>query len=112
MNFRRELEDIYDGPSALIRHPLAEQKLLDFVRRSSKSCMSDEEDVLHYYRRFLVLSKPLMDSRRLATSQRNKAFWHGFHGRDRAEMYARLIPKYPDRPVYISTIWTSIGWLG
>jgi hypothetical protein len=57
----------------------------------------NEEDVLHYYHQFLVLSKPLSDSQRLTTSERNKVFWHGFHSRDHAEMYARLIAKHPDQ---------------
>ena len=47
---------------------------------------------------FLVLSKPLLDSQRLIAGKPNKAFWHGFHSRDNAEMYARLIDIHPDQP--------------
>lgn len=95
-DFRLALEGIYERPSAPSRH--SEQKLQDSIRHSSKLRMSDEEDVLHYYRQSLVLSKPLLDSQRLSTHQRNKASWRGFHSRDRAEMYARLIAMHPDQP--------------
>lgn len=95
-DFRRELEDIYEGPSFFRRN--SEQKLLDFVRHSSETRMSGEEDVLHYYRQFLALSKPLLDSKRLTTDKRNKRFWCGFHSKDRAEMFVRLIAKHPRQP--------------
>ena len=95
-DLKADLLGIYDGTSALSRH--SEQKLLEFVRESSKSRMNDEGDVLQYYRHFLVLSKPLLDSHRLTTGERDKAFWRGFHSRDRAEMYSRLIAKHPDQP--------------
>ena len=95
-DLRLTLEEIYESTSALSRH--SEQKLQDFIRHSSKSHMNDEGDVLHYYCQFLLLSKPLLDSQRLTNGERNKAFWHGFHSRDQAEMYARLIAKHPDQP--------------
>ena len=94
--FRQNLEEIYDGPLVLSRH--LEQRLLDFVRESSKLCMNDEADVLQYYRDFLALSKPLLDSQRLSIYERDKAFWLGFHPHDHSEMYTRLIAKHPDQP--------------
>ena len=94
--FRQNLEEIYDGPSVPSRH--SEQRLLDFVRESSKSCMNDEADVLQYYQDFLALSKPLLDSQRLSIYKRDKAFWLEFHPHNRSEMYARLIAKHPDQP--------------
>ena len=94
--FRANLEEIYDGPSVPSRH--SEQRLLDFVRESSKSRMNDEADVLQYYRDFLALSKPLLDSQRLSIYERDKAFWLGFHPHDHSEMYTRLIAKHPDQP--------------
>jgi hypothetical protein len=60
--------------------------------------MCDEEDVQDYYQQFLVLSKPLLDAHRLTIGERNKPFWHGFHSKDRHEMYARLIANNPFRP--------------
>ena len=94
--FRLNLEEIYNGPSVPSRH--SEQRVLDFVRESSKLCMNDEADVLHYYRDFLALSKLLLDLQCLSIHRRDKAFWLGFHPRDRSEMYARLIAKHPDQP--------------
>ncbi|KAH9988494.1 hypothetical protein BJV77DRAFT_949502 [Russula vinacea] len=47
IDLKLTIEEIYNNTSALSRH--SEQKLLDFVRQSSKSRMSNEEDVLQYY---------------------------------------------------------------
>jgi hypothetical protein len=95
-SFKLNLEEIYDGPSVPSRH--SEQKLLDFVRDSSRYRMNSEGDVLQYYRDFLALSKPLVDSQRLSIHKRDKTFWSGFHPRDHTELYLRLIAKYPDQP--------------
>ena len=94
-DLRRSLEHIYANASARSRH--SKQKLHDFIRYSSKQQMTEEEDVLQYYRRFLVFSKPLMDARRLTDEECNKAFWLGFHPRDRSRMFARLIARHPDQ---------------
>ncbi|KAN0118727.1 hypothetical protein V8E52_004838 [Russula decolorans] len=93
---KRELLDIYDDTSAHSRH--SRQKLVEFVRRSVKLHMRDEEDVQNYYRQSIVLSKPLLDSHHLTIDERNKAFWLGFHNRDRNKMYARLIANNPYQP--------------
>ncbi len=60
--------------------------------------MNDKDNVLHYYQQFLVLSNPLLKVQRLSTSKCDRAFWSGFHSQDCAEMYVRLIAKYPDQP--------------
>jgi len=96
VDLRLALKEIYDDTSTLSRH--SEQKLADFVRYSSKARMNDEEDVLQYYRWFLIFSKPLLNSHHMTTGKCDKAFWHGFHPRDRAEMYAHLVAKKPDQP--------------
>ena len=59
--------------------------------------MNKEEDVLQYYRQFLIFSKPLVDAWWLTEEECNKMFWLGFHPRDRLRMYARLIAKHPDQ---------------
>ena len=92
---KRVLEHTYDGASARSRH--SKQKLYDFARYSSKTQMNEEEDVLQYYRRFLIFSKPLVDARRLTEEECNKMFWLGFHPRDRSRMFSRLIAKHPDQ---------------
>ena len=61
--------------------------------------MKSEADVLQYYRQFIVLSKPLVDSRWLTPGAHNKFFWRGFHKRDRSEMSIRLIAEHPCQPV-------------
>ena len=90
---KRELLKIYDEPST--RH--TKEKLRALVRRSAKERMRDEEDVQNFYREFLVLSKPLVDAHRLTTRERNKAFWRGFHKKDRQKMRARLVANNPQR---------------
>ena len=96
VDFKMMLEDTYDGPSACSRY--STQKLHDFVRHSAKMQMNEEEEVLQYYRQFLGLSNPLKRIGRLTDEECNKAFWLGFHPQHCAEMYARLIAKYPDQP--------------
>jgi len=94
IDFRLALEDIYNGTSAHSRH--SKQKLYNFTRYSSKTRMNEKEDVLQFYRQFLIFSKPLKDAWRLTNEECNKMFWLGFHPQDRAEMFARLIAKHPD----------------
>src|SRR5258708_7357934 len=95
-DLKRELLELYAGTSALRRH--SEQQLRGFVRASAKSRMRSEADVVHYYRQFIILSKPLLDSQRLTPGARNKFFWRGFHKSDRAEMHTRLIAEHPRQP--------------
>ena len=93
-DLKRELREIYVDSSALRR-----QKLRDFARESAKMRMTSEEDVIHYFREFLVLSKPLLDSQRLSPDARNRIFWRGFHKEDRAWMDAWLVAEHPRQPV-------------
>jgi hypothetical protein len=75
----------------------SKQKLSEFVKSASKSHKTEDDDVLQYYRRLLILSKPLLDSRRLTEEERDAAFWYGFHQDDRSAMTARLIAKHLDQ---------------
>jgi len=61
--------------------------------------MKSEVDVLHYYRQFIVLSKPLLDSQWMTPGACNRLFWWGFHKRDHSEMSIRLIAEHPCQPV-------------
>ena len=61
--------------------------------------MRSEADVIHYYEKFLVLSKPPLDSQRLIPGTRNKIFWCEFHKKDCAEMYPRLVAEHRRQPV-------------
>jgi hypothetical protein len=52
---------------ALLEHRYSKWKLSDFVNCMSKVRISEEKDVLDYYRQFCLLSKILVDTRRLDT---------------------------------------------
>ncbi|KAI0273202.1 hypothetical protein BGY98DRAFT_1188997 [Russula aff. rugulosa BPL654] len=99
VDLRRDLEDIYAGPSTYSCY--SKQKLYGLTRYFAQTRISSEEDVLWYYQRFLILSRLLRDARRLSDKECDKAFWLGFHPRDRAEMYVRLIAKHPDQPTNV-----------
>ena len=83
---------------APLEHRYSKRKLSDFVNRTSKVRISEEKDVLDYYRQFCLLSKILVDTRHLDTEGRNKYFWLGFHQEDREALKERLFAKFPDHP--------------
>ena|SRR6266404_6575610 len=60
--------------------------------------MVDKDDMQQYYQRFLVLSKPLVQSRHLTDEEHDMAFWCGFHPDDQALMRPRLIAQHPHHP--------------
>jgi len=79
--------------------------------------MNGEEDVIAYYRKFMVLSKPLVDSVKLTGEDRNSLFWEGFHLDDQQHIEIRLLAQHPnhsdDDPfeyldVY-ETVWAVCG---
>jgi hypothetical protein len=76
----------------------SKHKLSDFVIRTSKVRISEEKDVLDYFRQFNLLSKLLFDSNRLDVEGRNKYFWLSFHTEDREALKERLFAKFPDHP--------------
>jgi hypothetical protein len=94
--FRRSLEEIYDPVSTASLY--SQQKLYDFVKYSARTRATGQSDVIQYYRRFMMLSKPLITSDRLTREERNRAFWLGFHPEDRNEMHPRLIAQHPRQP--------------
>jgi hypothetical protein len=97
---KKDLRKIYADTSALRRH--SEETLRSFARESARSRIRSEADVVRYYREFVRLSKPLLDSQRLTSGEQNKIFWHGFHKKDRAEMRTRLIAEHPRQPKKVS----------
>ena len=78
------------------RHSL--HKLQDFVRDSARTRMNEEQDVISYHRKFLMLSKHLYDAQEITPKERNTLFWRGFHPDDRAAMFSRLIARNPEQP--------------
>ncbi|KAI9429881.1 hypothetical protein H4582DRAFT_2088124 [Lactarius indigo] len=95
--FRQSLECIYEGTLAQSRH--SKQKLYDFAHYNSRSRMRDEEDVMGYYRQFLVFCEPLIEANRITTDERDYAFWYGFHPDDQEKLSPRLLAKFPDQPI-------------
>lgn len=93
---RRELLQLYEATSNQRRH--TEGKLRSFARKSAESRMRDEDDVIQYYRKFIVRCQPLMDSQRLTAGTRDKIFWEGFHKKDRSEMKTRLVAEHTRQP--------------
>ncbi len=94
--FKRSIEEIYGEASVMSRY--SKQRLREFIKHTSKSRMTDEDDVHTYYKRFLVLSKPLMENHRITEEECDAAFWGGFHLDDRKLMYPRLIGNHPHHP--------------
>ena len=94
--FKQSIKEIYGEASVMSRY--SKQRLREFIKLTSKSRMADEEDVRTYYKRFLVLCKPLIQHRKITEEECNAAFWGGFHPEDRRLMIPRLIASYPHHP--------------
>ena len=92
------LKDIYVDTTTQGRS--SRQKLYEFTIQSAQSRMNEQGDILQYYRRFLLLSKPLLDSHVITTKERDGMFWCGFHPEDRPFMSSRLIAMRPEQPVH------------
>jgi hypothetical protein len=75
--FKQSIKEIY-GEASVMSH-YSKQRLREFIKLTSKSCMADEEDVQTYYKRFLVLCKPLMQHHKITDEECNVALWGGFH---------------------------------
>ncbi|KAI0284094.1 hypothetical protein BC826DRAFT_973531 [Russula brevipes] len=88
--------DYHQAPAQSQCH--SRQRLREFLSHSSKFRMQGESDVRQYYRQFLRLSKPLFDSYELTRTERNNAFWYGFHPEDQNEIFSQLIAQYPMQP--------------
>ena len=74
----------------------SKQKLLEFTGKTSNLQMKDEGDVIKYYRSFNLLSRPLLDTRRITTGECNVTFLSGFHLEDRKALWECLIAKKLD----------------
>jgi hypothetical protein len=63
-----------------------------------KVWISEEKDILDYFRQFNLLSKLLINSCRLDIEGWNKYFWLGFHTEDHEALKERLFAKFPNHP--------------
>ncbi|KAH9020251.1 hypothetical protein EDB83DRAFT_2567819 [Lactarius deliciosus] len=93
-HFRQFLVDVFGTPP----HLVAREKLLNFVRDSSRKRMFCEDDVLQYYQQFSSFAAPIANTCHLSEMQRNAVFWCGFHPTDRMTLQPALLAKYPYQP--------------
>ncbi|KAI9443688.1 hypothetical protein BJY52DRAFT_1194557 [Lactarius psammicola] len=70
--FKRSIEEIYEEASVTSQY--SKQWLREFIKHMSKSRMANEDDMCTYYKRFLVLSKPLMENNQIMEEECNAAF--------------------------------------
>jgi hypothetical protein len=71
-NLCNELHGTY--LEAPLEHRYSKWKLSDFINHMSKVRISKEKDILDYYWQFCLLSKILVDTRRLDAEGQNKYF--------------------------------------
>ena len=67
--------------------------LYEFVDRSSKQPIEDEDDVSQYFEHFQTLSKPLIYFGFIFRSECNQLFWQGFYPNDRARLLPYLVGR-------------------
>jgi hypothetical protein len=70
-------------------------QLYEFVRESASKPIKKEGDVVTYYQRFLMISKPLLDARKLTIEERDEMFWHGLSPESRHEILPRFMLRNP-----------------
>jgi len=94
--FSTALEAMYPDTSAATR--LTKKALQDLLYNTSRSCMTDKEDVMDYYREFLELTNPLRTVQQLSEEDRDAKFFKGFHHNDREILSGRLFSMKPNHP--------------
>ena len=94
--FCAALEDMYLDTSAATR--IAKKALQDHIYKTSRSRMSNEEDVMDHYREFMELSSPLTTVRQLSDEDRDAKFFKGFHRDDREILAGCLFTMKPNHP--------------
>jgi len=57
--FCQALSRVYESTSTQGRY--SQQKPSEFIKTAAKTHKTEEDDILQYYRRFLILSKPLLE---------------------------------------------------
>ncbi|KAH9018927.1 hypothetical protein EDB85DRAFT_2154176 [Lactarius pseudohatsudake] len=90
--YRRSLEDFAYARTRDLR------ELYNFVQRSSKVRITQEEEVHQYYQEFVALSQRLVRFCWLTEDYRDAMFWCGFHPDDRVLFFPLLEVKCPFQP--------------
>ena len=96
LRFRQSLLNVFG--SIIPRHIVMKKKLCNYVRDTSGRQMDCQEDVLQYYRQFVGLSAPLVNTGHLSEEDRDAAFFNGFNSNDRKLFVPRLLAKHPFQP--------------
>jgi len=94
--FSTALEAMYPDTSAATR--LTKKALQDLLYNTSRSRMTNEEDVMDYYQEFLELTNPLRMAQQLSEEDRDAKFFKGFHRDDREILSGRLFSMKPNHP--------------
>jgi len=94
--FHAALEAMYPDTSAATC--FAKKALQELIYKTSCSWMSNEDDILDYYRLFLELSTPLTEARQLSNEDRDTKFFKGFHRDDREILSGCLFTMKPNHP--------------
>ncbi len=95
--FHQSLQCIYEGTSAQSRY--SKQKLYDFIHYNSQTRMHNKEDVIQYYRQFLVFCQPLIETCWITDDECNSAFWYSFHPDNQDKLSTQLVAKFPDQAI-------------
>src|SRR5712691_1978465 len=75
------------------RRSTDKRRLYEFIDRSSRRLIEDEDDVSRYFERFQTLSDPLTYFGFISKSECNQLFWQGFHPNDRAMLLPYLVGR-------------------
>ncbi|KAH9962622.1 hypothetical protein BC827DRAFT_1129939, partial [Russula dissimulans] len=98
LEFRNTLVDLYPDR---VTPRYTEQDLIELVDRSRKTRMRHEEDVVRYYRHFLIISHQLLAANRTTEYIRNVEFFCGFHPDHAEVLLSRLFAMKPEHPADI-----------
>ena len=73
----------------------SKSKLFNFLEDLAHYLIEEENDILKYYQKFNLLSKPLFDSGQLTLQEHNAAFMCRFHPDNHADLLLCLLAKFP-----------------
>src|SRR6266478_10250317 len=98
LDFRTNLEELYPDVAASSRY--TKQGLETFRALSAKCRVHDEAGILKYYRNFLTVATPLLESHRITIDDFNTAFFRGFHPSIQDVIAERFEKVHPHHPVH------------
>ena len=93
-NFHAQLRSY---PGVAVRTRSTRQVLTEFLELSAESLIRDENDIMKYYRGFLVIALPLLKDGKITNYDFNAEFFKGFHADDQdmlADQVFKINPLY------------------